>query len=94
MMAMLTAGMLPPATPSVRLVDWSTFVPTELQKDIWTTLAGQALTADALEAKVAVARSTLFRKEGGLPEMLGLRLVQNDRKRGGYYRPDAPPKSN
>ena len=90
MMELLTEGKLPPAPPSVDLIDWTTFVPSSLQRSIWVALDGRALTADKLEE--IAARSTLFKKVGGLPEMIDLKLIRNDRQRGGYYRPDSAPK--
>jgi hypothetical protein len=70
------------------------FVPTELQSEILQVTTGRALTADALEGELCVSRSTLYGgrdKRGGLKELVEIGLLKNDRKVGGYYRPDAPP---
>lgn len=68
------------------------FIPTELQRAILGALSGRAMTADELVGTLAVSRSTLYGgKTGGLNELVRLGLVTSDRKRGGYYRWDAPP---
>lgn len=59
------------------------------QERILDVLAGRALTADALGAEVG-DRSRLF-KRGGVKELMEAGLVKNDRRLGGYYRPDDPP---
>jgi hypothetical protein len=74
-----------------------TFVPTDLQTDILHVLDGKAMTADKLEAAAHVSRHTLYggkTNRGGLNELVELGIVLNDRKVGGYFRPDAPPKAH
>jgi predicted transcriptional regulator len=60
-----------------------------LQDDVLEALDGKALTLDALATKLGVDRSALHRR--GLKELLARGLVENHRRVGGYYRPDAPP---
>ena len=70
------------------------FVPSALQRRILAKLSGRARTADQLEGDLNVSRSTLFGgkdKRGGIGELVELGLAANDRKIGGYYRPDPPP---
>lgn len=63
---------------------------TELQAKIWDILEGKALTADALEGKLEIDRKQLYRD--GINPLKGSGRIKNDRKLGGYYRPDAPPR--
>jgi hypothetical protein len=65
------------------------FIPTELQGRILQALDGKAMTLDALAAKLDVDRSTLYRF--GVKELKARGLIANNRRVGGYYRPDAPP---
>jgi hypothetical protein len=81
---------LPPCPPSVNLIDFQMWTPSELQREIWNELNRRAMTAENLGHSIAHSRATLFR-DRGLPEMLKLGLLKNDRMMGGYYRPDAPP---
>lgn len=89
-LTLLPQGKLPPAPPTVNLIDTRSWVPSKLQMKIWNALDGWVLTADGLQ-KLA-SRSTLYKDPGGLSEMLELGLVANDRRVGGYYRPDSAPK--
>jgi hypothetical protein len=71
------------------------FVPTELQRGILQITNGRALTADNLQLGLSISRSTLYGgkdKRGGLKELVEVGLLKNDRKVGGYFRPDAPPR--
>jgi hypothetical protein len=65
------------------------FIPTDLQERILEALNGKALTLDALAEKLDHERSSLHRD--GLKELMRRGLVRNNRRAGGYYRPDAPP---
>ncbi len=67
-------------------------VPTRLQLEILNVLNGNALTKEKLAFKLACDPGTLY-KPGGIKELLKRGLVKNDRKVGGYYRPDCPPNS-
>lgn len=69
------------------------FVPSALQREILELLRGAAMTADELEHRLECARGTLFGRDrkGGLTELKKKGLIKNDRRVGGYYRPDAPP---
>ncbi len=73
------------------LVKESDWIPTKTQRAILSALDGCALTADELENATDFARSTIFHKTRGIGELQERRLVLNDRKIGGYYRPDTPP---
>jgi len=67
----------------------------ELEREILDALDGVAMTADRLCVSLSVSRSTLFGgkdKQGGLHGLRRKGLIKNDRKVGGYYRPDAPPR--
>lgn len=78
-----------------RLEQLVMFVPSKLQEEILKALDGVALTADKLEECLEVSRHTLFGGKdgkGGLKELKAIGMVQNSRKVGGYFRPDAPPK--
>lgn len=63
---------------------------TDLQKKIMRALWCKSLGKDALGEAVSKDPSVLYRR-GGVKELLALGLVKNNRKIGGYYRPDAPP---
>jgi hypothetical protein len=65
------------------------FIPSELQEAILAALNGKALTLDALTLKLHVDRSTLHRD--GIKELRAQGLIDNHRRVGGYFRPDAPP---
>jgi hypothetical protein len=88
-MQQLVAGKIPPRAPEVVLEDWRPWNPSELQSEIWKALDGQARTTDELEHILSVSRPTLFKKPGGLPEMVDLGLIKNDRAHGGYYRAES-----
>jgi hypothetical protein len=82
----------PPAarSPAPQVTEQETpFIPTELQEAILQALDGKALTLDALVAKLAVDRSNLNRS--GVKELKARGRIANNRRVGGYYRPDAPP---
>jgi predicted transcriptional regulator len=82
----------PPAAraPAPQVTEQETpFITTELQDGILQALDGKALTLDALVAKLGVDRSTLNRF--GVKELKARGLIANNRRVGGYYRPDAPP---
>jgi hypothetical protein len=65
------------------------FVPNEMQSAILEALAGVALTADALAGAAGYDRRTLYRRPGGLAELLAHGLIEKGAD--GYFRPDAPP---
>jgi hypothetical protein len=76
------------------------FLPSSLQAAILTALKGTALTADELEFRLHVDRRTLFygsdktnSGKDGLKQLMQLGLVINNRRVGGYYRPDFPPEN-
>ncbi|VTR97813.1 unnamed protein product [Gemmata massiliana] len=64
---------------------------TDEQEIIVQLLNGTAMKATQLAKELGVCKSQLFRS-GYLPELQIAKRVVNDRKLGGYYRPDAPPK--
>ncbi len=80
-----TAAAHPPSSPA----NETPFIPSELQQSILEALDQKALTLDALVAKLSVDRSTLHRN--GIKELSQRGLIHNNRRVGGYYRPDAPP---
>jgi DNA-binding NtrC family response regulator len=55
---------------------------------IMEALRGRAMSAKALANELGILDRTLKRR---LSELTALKLITNDRKAGGYYRPDAPP---
>ena len=67
---------------------------TEMQKMIFEHLDGKACTTDDLEGALNTSRATLYGKKGkgALSELTNWGLVINDQRRGGYYRPDKPPR--
>ena len=72
------------------------FHPTPIQQMILDALDGRATTGEALLITLNCgSKQTLYGKgrdkQGGLTELKELGLVVNDRRKGGYYRPDAPP---
>lgn len=77
------------ATSSSSADDDLAFIPSELQQRILEVLQHKALTLDALTAKLEIDRSNLHRD--GIKELKRRGLIDNNRRAGGYYRPDAPP---
>ncbi len=65
------------------------FIPSELQQCILEVLQHKALTLDALAVKLDIDRSNLHRD--GIKELKRRGLIDNNRRVGGYYRPDVPP---
>jgi hypothetical protein len=61
---------------------------TELEREVLDALNGNAKIADDLEHQLSVSRHTLFKALNPLKQQ---GRIKNDRKVGGYYRPDAPP---
>ena len=69
-------------------------IPSEMQILILQHLDGRAATSEGLLAALNCgSKETLYGKNGrgGLRELTALELVKNDRRLGGYYRPDRPP---
>jgi hypothetical protein len=69
------------------------FVPSPFQERILKQLDGKALSARLLIAKLGTDSKALYRSggRGGLHELMDHGLVRNNRRVGGYYRPDRPP---
>jgi hypothetical protein len=70
------------------------FVPNDLQTLILTTLDGVAMTQFQLMTELDIGSKETFngkRGKGGMRELIERGLVVNDRRIGGYYRPDAKP---
>ena len=65
---------------------------TRKQREAWAALSGRALTADALAAEIDCDRGTLITEH--LKPLMQSGRLKNDRKVGGYYRPDKPPRAN
>jgi hypothetical protein len=65
------------------------FIPSAFQRRILDALKGKALTADKLQAELGCHREDLYAR--GLRELKAMGLVLNNRRAGGYYRPDFPP---
>jgi hypothetical protein len=61
----------------------------ELQRAILSSLDGRAMSLKVLAQKLEYDPSQLHRTH--LKPLMDAGRVANDRKRGGYYRPDAPP---
>jgi hypothetical protein len=69
--------------------DSAPFFPTQFQERILRALDKKALTADLLQTRLNVDRKQLYRD--GLRQLKAVGRVRNNRRVGGYYRPDAPP---
>jgi hypothetical protein len=69
----------------------SLFIPSHLQQEILEVLHERVFKLDSLAQNLKKDRSSLHRH--GLKELLERGLVKNNRRVGGYYRPDAPPSS-
>lgn len=67
----------------------TTFACSPVQQQVMNMLKGQAYTLDELAAELAVDRTNLHKRH--LRELLAVGRIKNDRKKGGYFRPDAPP---
>lgn len=78
---------MPVVVPTADDTQADRFIPTAFQRAILDALDGRALRTDALGAVVG-DRGRLFRKPGGIQELVAQGLVANH-KRLGYYRPDA-----
>ncbi|VTR94101.1 unnamed protein product [Gemmata massiliana] len=66
------------------------FVPSERQREILKALDGRALTGAALAAELGLQdKSRLIRDE--MSQLVAIGAVKNERRKGGYYRPDAAP---
>jgi hypothetical protein len=65
------------------------FLPTRFQQRILDALEARAMTADDLVAELDTDRKRLYRD--GLDELKAKGKVVNNRRAGGYYRPDSPP---
>jgi hypothetical protein len=78
------------ANPARKLKQGSGYVPTRFQKRLLKELNGKALTADNLQARLNKDRKQLYRD--GINPLRDEGLIENDRRLGGYYRPDSPPK--
>jgi hypothetical protein len=65
------------------------FIPTQFQERLLRTLTLKALTADLLQTRLRADRKQLYRD--GLRPLMASGLVKNNRRVGGYYRPDSPP---
>lgn len=73
------------------------FVPTPFQRMLLNLLHGRVMTQLAMMNELDVGSKETFNGKGGrggMKELLAEGLVVNDRRRGGYYRPDAPPKDS
>lgn len=91
---LVLSGEAPSHEARVELLDTRQWSPSELQWDIWNALDGRGMTADDLVATLAISRPTLFKKPGGIQQLLDIGILANDRAHGGYFRPDAPPESD
>lgn len=69
--------------------DGERFVPNDPQKRILKALDRKALKTDRLVKVARVERRAFFRDH--LPPLKDNDLVRNNKRVGGYYRPDAPP---
>jgi hypothetical protein len=65
------------------------YVPTAFQDRILKLLTGKAMKLDRLQQALVTDRKRLF--YDGLKPLMDNGLVRNNRRAGGYYRPDAPP---
>jgi hypothetical protein len=74
----------PPAAPP------GVFEPSELQGDIIEALEWKGMTAGKLATAVGVSERYLYRKPGGLAELIDHGMIRNTHGVG-YWRPDAPP---
>lgn len=83
-----------------KLQEVAAFEKSELQREILKALDATVLNADELQKTLDRGRNPIYGrkdpkggkiKRGGLNELMAYGLVKNDRKIGGYFRPDAPP---
>jgi hypothetical protein len=65
------------------------FVPSWFQRRVLDALNGKVMTADKLQSHLHCDRRNLYRD--GLDPLKKAGLLLNDRRVGGYYRPDTPP---
>jgi hypothetical protein len=65
------------------------YIPTQLQERVLRALDGKALTLDSLHRALKTDRKRLHHY--GLKPLMQAGCVKNNRRVGGYYRPDAPP---
>lgn len=65
------------------------FIPSAFQDRILRLLSGKAMTADLLQSKLSTDRKTLYKR--GINELMTHGLIANNRRVGGYYRPNSPP---
>jgi hypothetical protein len=79
----------PPEPPEPKAASGA-FEPTELQGDILEALEWKALNADGLSEAVGVSRRYLYRKPGGIGELIEQSMVRVE-SGVGYWRPDMPP---
>ncbi len=87
----LDAPAAPAAAPTVTAASADVFIPSAFQEAILGALEGKALRTDALASAIGGdCRSRIFRKPGGIQELIDQDYVRNHPRRG-YYRVDAPP---
>jgi len=70
------------------------FVPTENQREILAVLNHKSMAQLEMMTKLNIGSKETFSGKGGkggMKELLGLGLVKNDKRKGGYYRPDLVP---
>ena len=69
------------------------FIPTPLQQMVLNHLVGQAMTQREIMTELDIGSKETFNGKGGkggMKELIEHALVKNDRRKGGYYRPDSP----
>lgn len=79
----------------VNVNDGVRFVPTPYQLMILNQLVGRSMTQLALMTELGTGSKDTFQGAGGtggMKELMKHGLIRNDRRKGGYYRPDSPPK--
>ncbi len=92
----LDAPAAPAAAPTVTAVVEEQFLPNEVQTAILESLEGKFMRTDSLAAAVSTAlgiegaRGRLFKKPGGIQELIDEGLVRHHNRRG-YYSTSAPP---
>jgi hypothetical protein len=70
------------------------FVPTPLQQMMLNLLVGQAMTQQKIMTELNIGSKATFQGnngKGGMKELMKHGLVDNDRRKPGFFRPDAPP---
>lgn len=70
------------------------FFPTEIQREMLAALNRKSMTQSKMMTELNIGSKETFNGKcgkGGMKELIELKLVLNDKRKGGYYRPDFLP---